>query len=497
MASTTARPRRAGIRRTITSDSAPSSSAPSVTVSPLDSPLQSSSSTSLSSLGSVDDVEVKAPAALVDTYGNKFEIPDYTIKQIRDAIPAHCLERSALRSLGYVARDIAGLAITFYVFHNYATPELVPSTALRGALWAGYTVIQGLFGTGLWVLAHECGHQSFSTSKILNDTVGWILHSWLLVPYFSWKLSHSKHHKATGHMDRDMVFVPRTREDQATRMGKMVHELSELMEETPIYSALMLFGQQIGGFPLYLLANATGHNYHEGQVEGKGKGMKNGFLNGVNHYLPSSPLYERKDEHLILLSDLGLGIVLSIVFFLGKRFGWFNIFVWYIVPYLWVNHWLVAITYLQHTDPSLPHYDATTWTFTRGAAATIDRDFGFIGRHIFHGIIETHVLHHYVSLIPFYNADEASEAIKKVMGKHYRSDTKHGMFGFLYAMWKSTRWCQWVEPNADAEGEGKGVMFFRNVNGHGVRPTKLAPSGETALKRPTLVVGSESDHEAS
>jgi hypothetical protein len=27
----------------------------------------------------------------------------------------------------------------------------------------------------------------------------------------------------------------------------------------------------------------------------------------------------------------------------------------YFVPYLWVNHWLVFITYLQHTDPKLPH----------------------------------------------------------------------------------------------------------------------------------------------
>jgi hypothetical protein len=25
----------------------------------------------------------------------------------------------------------------------------------------------------------------------------------------------------------------------------------------------------------------------------------------------------------------------------------------YIITYLWVNHWLVFITYLQHTDPLL------------------------------------------------------------------------------------------------------------------------------------------------
>lgn len=54
----------------------------------------------------------------------------------------------------------------------------------------------------------------------------------------------------------------------------------------------------------------------------------------------------------------------------------------------------VAITYLHHTHPEAPHYEADEWTFIKGAASTVDRDFGFIGRHIFHGIIEYHVVHH-------------------------------------------------------------------------------------------------------
>lgn len=277
---------------------------------------------------------------LIDGYGNEFKIPDYTIKQIRDAIPAHCFQRSAIKGLSYVARDLASLAATFYVFHSYVTPENIPSTPLRTGLWALYTVLQGLFGTGLWILAHECGHQSFSPSKTLNDTVGWFCHSVLLVPYFSWKISHGKHHKATGNMERDMVFVPRTREQHATKLGVAMHELHELMEETPIMTALSLFGQQIAGWPMYLMANVTGHNNHAKQPEGKGVGKSNGWTDGVNHFMPSSPLYEKKDEPLILLSDLGLFLTATALYFVGSNFGWNNLFVWYIIPYLWVNHWL-------------------------------------------------------------------------------------------------------------------------------------------------------------
>lgn len=144
--------------------SSSSSSTSSYAGSPIDSPRRSPSSTSLSSVDSNDacllDNEDKAQEKrrMFDGYGNEFEVPDYTMKQIHDAIPKHCFERSAARGLAYVARDVASLAGTFYVFHNYVTPDTVPWTPLRYGLWALYTFIQGCFGTGLWIMAHECGH---------------------------------------------------------------------------------------------------------------------------------------------------------------------------------------------------------------------------------------------------------------------------------------------------------------------------------------------------
>lgn len=284
--------------------------------------------------------ETKQAQKLLDTYGNEFQIPDYTIKQIYDAIPKHCFERSAATGLYYVFRDLALLAGTFYLFHNYVTPETIASKPVRTGLWTLYTFLQGLFGTGLWVLAHECGHQSFSPSKTLNDTVGWICHSALLVPYFSWKISHGKHHKATGHIERDMVFIPATREEWASKWHYLAHEISELMEETPIATALTLIQQQVGGWPMYLWTNVTGHNNHSRQSEGKGDGKTNGFFTGVNHFNPSSPLYEKKDEKLIVLSDIGLAITGAALYMVYKNYGFQNLLVWYLLPYLWVNHWL-------------------------------------------------------------------------------------------------------------------------------------------------------------
>ncbi len=47
----------------------------------------------------------------------------------------------------------------------------VPSWA-RYILWPMYWYGQGALMTGVWVLAHECGHESFSESDFVNNTVG-------------------------------------------------------------------------------------------------------------------------------------------------------------------------------------------------------------------------------------------------------------------------------------------------------------------------------------
>lgn len=114
---------------------------------------------------------------------------------------------------------------------------------------------------------------------------------------------------------------------------------------------------------------------------------------------------------------------------------------------------IVAITYLQHTDPALPYYQTSSWNFLRGAASTVDRDFGFIGRFFFHGAIDFHVLHHHASRIPFYHAVEANDAIKKVMGSHYQSDRKSP---FLWAFWKNYTKCRFVEE----KDVGSNIYFF-------------------------------------
>lgn len=392
----------------------------------------------------------------INTNGQVFKVPDYTIKDILSAIPSECYERSLPKSLSYVFRDIFCMVSVGYFYHKLAYPFLFGS-ALEPSMWinlakfvywTSYSIIQGLFATGLWVLAHECGHQAFSDYGSVNDFVGWVLHSFWLVPYFSWKYSHSKHHKSTNHMTRDMVFVPPTADQFKKQRGIIGDMLYNHSGDSPIRTLGELLLQQLGGWITYLLVNVTGQEY-EGVAKWK-----------WNHFYPFSPLFEKRDALYIFLSDVGLVTQLLVLKIWYDRFGGWSVFINWFVPYIWCNHWLVFITYLQHTDPKMPHYDAEEWTFAKGAAATVDRKFGFIGPHIFHDIIETHVAHHYCSRIPFYNAREASAAIKKVMGEHYISSDEN----MWVSLWKAAKGCQYVEGD-------NGVLMFRNVNNVGVGST--------------------------
>ncbi|KAL7666502.1 Fatty acid desaturase domain-containing protein [[Candida] zeylanoides] len=398
---------------------------------------------------------VSANLSTIDTYGNTFNVPDYTIKDILSAIPKHCYERSLVRSLGYVVRDVVAMCAIGAAGH-WLIPQVQWAgheqwaTAARAALWFGQSYLLGLFGFGLWILAHECGHGAFSDYQSVNDAVGWVLHSYLIVPYFSWKFSHSKHHKATGHLTKDMVFIPYTKEEFVELKGKS--QISEVMEESPLWSFAVLVFQQLGGLQTYLASNATGQVYPGYNFVAR------------SHYAPSSPVFDPHQWWYVVLSDIGILLTFAGVYQWYKVFGLHAMVVNWFLPWCWVNHWLVFVTFLQHTDPTMPHYRDSEWTFARGAAATIDRDYGFIGQHIFHDIIETHVLHHYVSRIPFYNAREATAAIRTVMGEHYRYEGEN----MWWSLWKCMRMCQFVD---DDKSDAKGVMMFRNVNGWGpVKP---------------------------
>ncbi|PIM98205.1 Delta(12)-fatty-acid desaturase [Handroanthus impetiginosus] len=353
--------------------------------------------------------------------------PPFTLGDLKKAIPSHCFKRSIPRSFSYVAYDLTIASIFYYVATNYF--HLLPHP-LSYLAWPLYWICQGCILTGVWVIAHECGHHAFSDYQWLDDIVGLTLHSSLLVPYFSWKYSHRRHHSNTGSLERDEVFVPKVK----SRLSWFARYTNN-----PPGRVLALLFQFTLGWPLYLLCNVSGRPYNRFAC----------------HYDPHSPIYTDRERAQILVSDAGILAVTYGLYRLAAAKGLSWVFCVYGGPLLVVNGFLVLITYLQHTHPALPHYDSSEWDWLRGALATVDRDYGILNS-VFHNITDTHVAHHLFSTMPHYHAMEATKAIKPILGKYYQFDGTP----VFKAVWREAKECIYVEPD---EGEkSKGVFWYNN-----------------------------------
>eukprot|EP01108_Squamamoeba_japonica_P009524 TRINITY_DN8972_c0_g1_i1.p1 TRINITY_DN8972_c0_g1~~TRINITY_DN8972_c0_g1_i1.p1 ORF type:complete len:433 (-),score=213.24 TRINITY_DN8972_c0_g1_i1:143-1276(-) len=342
-------------------------------------------------------------------------MPPFTMGELRAAIPAHCFERPLLRSLSYLLRDLVLVSATAYA----STFISLAPVSLRYVLWPLYWAVQGTLGTGLWVLAHECGHQAFSDYKAVNDGIGLVLHSALLVPYHPWRITHGSHHKNTNHMDRDHVFVPKPRS-----------AMDEALEDSPLVALVHAFITVTVGWWLYLTTNATGQDY----------GRR------TNHYEPSSPLFKPHQRTDVIVSDVALVAVLAGLAYWAYTTSLATVACYYFLPYMVVNFYLVTITLLQHSHLDVPHYRGDQWTFIRGALSTVDRSYGSLINNIQHNIQDSHVAHHLFSTMPHYHAIEATPHLQRKLGKYYlRDDTN-----FLYALYRAFRDCIFVEdPPAD------------------------------------------------
>ncbi|KAJ3021010.1 UNVERIFIED_CONTAM: hypothetical protein HDU68_009858, partial [Siphonaria sp. JEL0065] len=103
-------------------------------------------------------VSKRHPLGTSTPYYQAYEAPPFTLKELRDSVPAECFKHNTLLSLSYVALDLtmaAGLAyVASGIDNGWNGLVDTSSVYIRAALWFLYSVVQGWVCTGLWVLAH-------------------------------------------------------------------------------------------------------------------------------------------------------------------------------------------------------------------------------------------------------------------------------------------------------------------------------------------------------
>ncbi|PNT56704.2 hypothetical protein POPTR_001G252900v4 [Populus trichocarpa] len=311
--------------------------------------------------------------------------PPFKIAEIRAAIPKHCWVKNPWRSLSYVLRDVT------VVFALAAAVLRLDSWVF----WPLYWAAQGTMFWAIFVLGHDCGHGSFSNNHLLNNVVGHVLHSSILVPYHGWRISHRTHHQNHGNVENDESWVP---------LPEKIYKNLDLPTRIMRYTVPL----PMLAYPIYLWRRSPG---------------KEG-----SHFNPYSKLFAHSERKAVLTSTVCWSIMVLLLIYSSYVFDPVQVLKIHGVPYLIFVMWLDFVTYLHHHghEQKLPWYRGKEWSYLRGGLTTVDRDYGWING--IHHDIGTHVIHHLFPQIPHYHLVEATRAAKPVLGKYYREPKKSGPF---------------------------------------------------------------------
>ncbi|CAK9063386.1 Delta(12)-acyl-lipid-desaturase (Delta(12)-oleate desaturase) (PgFAD2) [Durusdinium trenchii] len=335
----------------------------------------------------------------------KEKVPE--LRELREAVPKHCFERSLVKSTFFLARDLVVCYAIAYAAYNYLPMDDL-TNPVQALGWTAYVLAEGTAMTGVWVVAHECGHQAYSDYKWVNDLVGYIFHTALLVPYFSWQYSHGVHHSRVNSILDGESHVPDIKRKVIGMYMKMTDALGE-----EAFALVQVVVHLVLGWPLYLAVGFTG-------AKRRPDGAR--FKSRPNHFNPYSELFPERMRFKAAVSTVGILAMLGLLVKLGMMYGTRTMVLMYWLPYLVVNAWLVTYTWLQHTHEDLPHFGEDEWSWMRGTLCTLDRPYPWLIDEMHHHIGTTHVTHHVFSKMPHYHAQEATEAMKPVLGDLYQFD---------------------------------------------------------------------------
>lgn len=289
------------------------------------------------------------------------------LKPVLAVIPEHCYERSLIRGLGLVARDLLlyGLAIWGLVATNNPF-LLVP-------LW----LAAGLMVSGLFVIGHDAAHDALFDSPRLNAVVARLTLMPSLHAVEVWIFGHNRvHHGHTLRQQIDFVWQPLTVDEYSElgRLRKMVHRLEWSYLGAGAYYFHRVWWEKMVRFPA-----------------------------------PARWRKAMRRDQAIVVAFAALALALC-VWFAGVAGLW----IWFkvvVVPFLLFCQVIGWVVYVHHIAPEIRWWPRADWNRFRGQVEGTTVLWGPPGWDLFFHWIMVHLPHHVDMRIPCYRLPEAARAI--------------------------------------------------------------------------------------
>jgi acyl-lipid omega-3 desaturase len=335
---------------------------------------------------SESEILIAAEQLFLDRGDQHVDVPP-TLGSIRKLLPKSVFQIDTTLSLLYFVLDLLAVFLSMGSLNAIVTSEFYHALPLYAQ---AITVLPIQMVTGFamwctWCIGHDAGHTTISKDrkygKLINRIVGEISHSIIcLTPFVPWQKSHLQHHLNHNHLERDYSHQWFIRED-----ADSLHPLIRLSYQTrniqlPIlYLVYLLFGVPDGG-----------HVYFYGR------------------------LWEQEAWTEKIKASVSVAISIATAASLWINMGTADFAVVCMVPWLVLSMWLFTVTYLQHHSDDGRLYTDDTWTFTKGAFQTVDRNYGKYINQLSHHMMDGHVIHHlFFTRVPHYHLKEATDALQK------------------------------------------------------------------------------------
>lgn len=158
-----------------------------------------------------------------------------------------------------------------------------------------------------------------------------------------------------NHLTQGEGYVPPTADTPKSKFYLRMRDIIGVES----FSILLILTLLSIAWPMYLLFGVSGN-------------PSKGF---TSHFLVPNKLLGPDKLVKVGISNMGMAVVIYGLYLWAQATSFYEVLAVYIGPYLIVNAYLTGITYLQHTEDEVPHYDETAWTWLKGALCSIDRNY--------------------------------------------------------------------------------------------------------------------------
>ncbi|MFA9289723.1 MAG: fatty acid desaturase [Solirubrobacteraceae bacterium] len=233
-------------------------------------------------------------------------------------------------------------------------------------------ILNGFFLGRIFIVQHDCGHKSFTSSNKWNVFIGTVCSLFTVIPFKYWAKSHNFHHEHNSQLETSGVGDVEVLTTEEYRKLPLFRKIRYRVYRSPLY----LF--TIGGFSYVTIYNRFSN-------------LKNEYFNKV--------------KNNVTYSNAAIGLVYVGI---GYLLGPINFFVVQLINLFFFGTYALWFFYIQHQHKDIYKSPRENWNYLLSAIrGSTFYDLPRIG-HWLSGNIGFHHIHHLSPTIPNYNLIKCS-----------------------------------------------------------------------------------------